>query len=263
MTTLEDRFQAAQPVLARLGRVDADGVPLRNTMMEQIAPDQWRIIREACFGVLWTRPGLSMEQRSLATISIITVLRRDENLKGHIHSGLDVGLSAEQIVEVMLQLLFYAGAPIANTALRIAYDVFKERNISVTPYHVYDTTEDPEASYRRGIAKRREVMGETFVGGFDGGDEVDQDWERYLLEYLWGSVWTRPGIDTPSRCLCTLTALTVVGTDQALSHYIQAAVRLGFTPAQINELFFHLTFYTGVSLARRGSAIARQVFAAH
>ncbi len=111
MTTLEERFQASQSVLARLGRVDANGVPLRNAVMEEIAPDQWRLIREACFGVLWTRPGLSMEQRSLATISVITVLRRDDNLKGHIHSGLDVGLTAEHIVEVMLQLIFYVGGP--------------------------------------------------------------------------------------------------------------------------------------------------------
>ena len=259
MTTLEERFQASQPVLARLGRVDANGIPLRNAMMEEIAPDQWRLIREACFGFLWTRPGLSMEQRSLATISIITVLRRDDNLKGHIHSGLDVGLTAEQIAEVMLQLIFYAGAPIANTALRIAYDVFKERGIQVSPYQIYNPNEDPEALYQRGLAQRREVMGETFPGDFEAGDEVDRDWERYLLEYLWGSVWTRPGLDLASRCLCTLTALTVVGTERALGHYIRAALRLGFSEEQIKELFFHLSFYTGVSLARRGAAITREV----
>jgi 4-carboxymuconolactone decarboxylase len=259
MATLEDRFQASGPVLTRLGRADANGIPLGNPMMEQIAPDQWRIIREACFGVLWTRPALSMEQRSLATISIITVLRRDENLKGHIHSGLDVGLTAEQIVEVMLQLIFYTGAPIANTALRIASDVFQERGIRVTPYQVYNPNEDPEELYRRGLAMRREVMGETFAGDFDAGDEVDRDWERYLLEYLWGSVWTRPGLDPQRRCLCTLTALTIVGTERAIGLYIRAALRLGFTAAQIKELFFHLSFYTGVSVARRGSAIARQV----
>jgi 4-carboxymuconolactone decarboxylase len=262
MTTLEERFDGSLAVLARLGRVDAHGSPLRNAMMEEIAPDQWRLIREACFGSLWTRPGLSMEQRSLATISIITVLRRDDNLKGHIHSGLDVGLTAEQIVEVMLQLIFYTGAPIANTALRVAHEVFKERGLQVQPYQVYDPSEDPEALYQRGLAMRREVMGETLAADLEATDEVDRDWERYLLEYLWGSVWTRPGLDLPSRCLCTLTALTLVGTERALGHYIRAALRLGFTGAQIKELFFHLSFYTGVSLARQGAAIARQILAA-
>jgi len=259
VTTLEERFQASRPVLARLGRADANGNPLSNAMMEEIAPDQWRLIREACFGSLWTRPGLSMEQRSMATISIITVLRRDDNLKGHIHSGLDVGLTAEQIVEIMLQLLFYTGAPIANTALRIAYDVFKERRLQVNPHRVYEPQEDPEALYQRGLAKRRGVMGDTLASDLDAGDEIDRDWERYVVEYLWGSVWTRPGLDTPSRCLVTLTAMTVVGTERALVQYIGAALRLGFSAAQVKELFFHLSFYIGDSLARGAAALVREV----
>ena len=202
---------------------------------------------------------MSMEQRSMATISIITVLRRDDNLKGHIHSGLDVGLTAEQIVEIILQLLFYTGAPIANTALRIAYDVFKERRLQVNPYRVYDPKEAPEVLYQRGLAKRREVMGDTVASDLGVGDEIDRDWERYMLEYLWGSVWTRPGLDTHSRCLVTLTAMTVVGTERALGQYIGAALRLGFSAAQVKELFFHLSFYIGDSLARGAVALVREV----
>ena len=115
MTTLEERFQASHPVLAQIGRADANGMALASPMMEEIAPDLSRLIREACWGVLWTRPALSVEQRSLITISVITALRRDDNLKGHIESGLDVGHSAERIVEIMIQLLYYVGAPMANT----------------------------------------------------------------------------------------------------------------------------------------------------
>src|ERR671923_2775555 len=114
--TLEERFQASRPVLARLGRADAHGHPLGNAMMEEIAPDQWRLIREACFGSLWTRPGLSMEQRSMATISIITVLRRDDKLKGHIHSGLDVGLTAGEKVGNIVPVVFFNGGPLPHNA---------------------------------------------------------------------------------------------------------------------------------------------------
>jgi 4-carboxymuconolactone decarboxylase len=258
MVTLEERFQASQPVLARLGRVDADGVPVPSATHVDISPDQWRIIREACFGTLWSRPALAIEQRSLATISVITVMRRDDNLKGHLHSGLDVGFSAAQIVEALLQLIFYVGAPIANTALELAYVVFKERGIQVHPYRVYDPAADPEVLYRRGLATRRQVLGDDPDGEFDAGHEVDRAWERYLLEYLWGSIWTRPGLDLASRCLCTLTAQTVLGTDQAIATYARAARRLGLAEASIEELFFHLSFYVGDSLARRGAVIARQ-----
>jgi 4-carboxymuconolactone decarboxylase len=260
MASLQERYEAAQPVLARLGRVDAAGVPLPSTVADEIAPDLARLIREACFGSLWTRPALSVEQRSLATISIITVLRRDDNLKGHIHSGLDVGLTPEQIVEVMIQLIFYAGAPIANTALRIAYDVFKERAIQVHPIRAFDPTEDPDALYQRGLATRRLVVGDDLGAEFDRDDETDAAWERYMLEYLWGSVWTRPGLDLQSRCICVLTAQTIIGTDRTIANFIRAALRVGLSETQVKELFFHLTFYTGIPPARRAMALAKQIF---
>ena len=93
MTTLEERFQASHPVRAKIGRADANGISRVNPMMDAIAPDLGRLIGEACWGMLWTRPALSVEQRSLITMSVITALRRDDNLKGHIESGLDVGHS--------------------------------------------------------------------------------------------------------------------------------------------------------------------------
>ncbi len=257
MDTLDDRYFASYPVLSRLGRADAGGVPVANATLSTVAPDLWRIIGEACFGVLWNRPGLTLEQRSMATISIISVLRRDDNLKGHIESGLDLGLSAAQIVEIILQIFFYAGAPIGTTALAIANDVFQERGVQVQPYRVFDATEDPQELQRRGRAKRQEVLGDLTIAG---DAVVDEDWDRYLLEYLWGSIWPRPGLDTPSRMLCTLAALTLVGTENTLRDHIRGALRVGLTEQQVNELFFHLTFYTGESLARHSRAIAREVF---
>ena len=271
MATLDERFRSGYPILSRLGRADADGVPVVNPMLSTIAPDLWRIIGEACFGVLWNRPGLTIEQRSMATISIIAVLRRDDNLKGHIESGLDLGLSPAQIVEIILQIFFYAGAPIGTTALDIANNVFQERAIVVQPYRVFDPTEDPEELYRRGLAKRQEVLGDVTIAGAAAGndagdtadnaaDPVDDDWERYLLEYLWGSVWPRPGLDTQSRMICTLAALTITGSETALTNHIRGARRVGLTEEQINELFFHLTFYTGAPIARQSRGLARQVF---
>ena len=57
-----------------------------------------------------------------------------------------------------------------------------------------------------------------------------------------------------------LSALSLVGSENALRNHVRGALRIGLTEAQINELFFHLTFYTGVSIARKGKAIAQQVF---
>ncbi|HWC29118.1 MAG TPA: carboxymuconolactone decarboxylase family protein, partial [Dehalococcoidia bacterium] len=137
MASLEERFQASVPVLAQLGRVDANGEPTVSPLFRDLAVDQWRLIREACFGVLWTRPLLSTRQRSITTVASLAVLRRDENLRGHILSALDVGLTPDEIVEIMLHLLFYTGAPISNTALQVAAEVFKQRGLTVEPARIY------------------------------------------------------------------------------------------------------------------------------
>ena len=257
MASLQERYLSSYPVLARLGRVDPEGVPVPSEMLSSNAPDLWRMIGEACFGVIWNRPGLSIEHRSMATISVIAALRRDDNLKGHIESGLDVGFSPSEIVEMLVQTFFYVGAPIGTTALAIACAVFEERGLSVDPIRVFDPVEDPESMLDRGITKRLEVLGDL---GANSGAAVDEDWDRYLLEYLWGSVWTRPGLDTVSRMVCTLAVLPLVATNRSMRDHIRGARRIGMTEEQINEVFFHLTFYTGESIARHARAIAREVF---
>ena len=93
-----------------------------------------------------------------------------------------------------------------------------------------------------------------------GDNSVDQEWDQYLLEYLWGSVWTRPGLDTISRMVCTLSVLPLVATNRSLRDHIRGARNIGMTEQQINEIFFHLTFYTGESIARHARVIARETF---
>ena len=257
MPSLEERYQASYPVLQRLGRADAQGLPVPSPMISRVAPDLWRMIGEACFGVIWNRPGLTMEQRSMSTISVISALRRDDNLKGHVESGLDVGFTPTEIVEMIIQIFYYVGAPIANTALSIANSVFEERGLTVEPIQVFDVNEDPESLLERGRAKRHEVLGEVRAGS---DQPVDQEWDQYMLEYLWASVWTRPGLDTVSRMVCTLSVLPLVGTNRSLRDHIRGARRIGMTEEQISEIFFHLTFYTGESIARHARVIARETF---
>lgn len=259
MATLEERFQASHRVRARLGRVGPDGISLPVQPQHDIAPDLERIIGEACFGLIWDRPGLSLEQRSMATISVLIALGRERQLKGHIEGGLNVGLPADQIVEVFIHLFFYLGAPTVNTALAVANEVFQERGIKVEPQRVYDPSEDLDQLFRRGQAKRREILEDPETETSGDLAEVDQARERYSREYLWGSVWSRPGLDMPSRVICTLSALTVLGRERMLRSYVGAALRVGLTRAQVMELFFHLSFYTGFPAAWSAVAVAKDV----
>ena len=61
MTSLEERFKPGLPSYLRLGHTDENGLPRRNAMMQEIAPDLARFIGEACWGSLWSRPQLTTE----------------------------------------------------------------------------------------------------------------------------------------------------------------------------------------------------------
>jgi len=260
MPSLEERFQAAVPVLAQLGRVDAKGDPVVSPMFRELAPDQWRIIQEACFGVLWTRDVLTTRQRSIITIASLAVLRRDENLRGHIASGLDLGLGPEEILEVILHLLFYAGAPITNTALGVVDEVFKQRGIDAQMARVFDPTEDAEAVHQRGMETRAQLFPDLSHPS-DTASEPQRAMEAYIVDYFWGSVWSRPGLSLQDRVIIAIAATATLGLEPLVSGYSRAALRLGLTSDQVEEVCFHLSFYIGVPMSLRAANTARQAMA--
>jgi len=78
------------------------------------------------WGEIWSRPGLSRAERSMITLTALTVLRQDEELAMHLRAALRNGLTPEQIAEVLLHTAVYAGVPAANRAFAIAARVLAE-----------------------------------------------------------------------------------------------------------------------------------------
>ena len=96
-------------------------------LMGDIAPKLAELTDEVLFGDVWARPGLSPRDRSLATISALIAMARPEQLRSHIRLGLQNGVTAEEIAEIITHLAFYAGWPTAITAVGIAREVFAEQ----------------------------------------------------------------------------------------------------------------------------------------
>lgn len=81
---------------------------------------------EACWGMVWTRPGLPRKTRSLLNIAMITVLNRPHELKLHIKSAFNNGVTRDEIKEVLLQVACYAGVPAGVDGFRLAREAFAE-----------------------------------------------------------------------------------------------------------------------------------------
>jgi 4-carboxymuconolactone decarboxylase len=88
--------------------------------------DFFNITVEHLFGDIWTRPGLELRERSMITITTLTVLARNPELKTHLRGALNAGITREKITEIMIHLAHYAGWPIAVNGLRIARELFDE-----------------------------------------------------------------------------------------------------------------------------------------
>lgn len=93
---------------------------------EQTTDDFARATVEHLFGDVWSRPGLPLRDRSLITVAALTVLGREQELKMHLRGALRVGISRDEIREVLLHLAHYGGWPVGVGGLRIATEVFAE-----------------------------------------------------------------------------------------------------------------------------------------
>ena len=83
---------------------------------------------EFSFGDIYSRPGLDLRAREIATIAALTALgNASPQLKVHIEAGLNVGLSREEITEAMMQMAVYAGFPAALNGLFAAKEIFALR----------------------------------------------------------------------------------------------------------------------------------------
>jgi len=89
----------------------------------KLAPDFYRYVAETAFGMIWSRPGLAIRDRSLVTCAQLAALGKTEELKAHLRGALNLGISKEELVEVLMQTAVYAGVPAANDALKAAAEV--------------------------------------------------------------------------------------------------------------------------------------------
>jgi 4-carboxymuconolactone decarboxylase len=95
--------------------------------LDDIAPDMVRYLMEFVFGEISSRPGLDMRAREITAVaSLASIGTAPNQLKVHIKGALNCGVTREEIVEVLMQVLVYAGFPAALTGLRLAKEVFKE-----------------------------------------------------------------------------------------------------------------------------------------
>ena len=114
----DDRYaQGMKTRRATLGDRHVDGAESRKTAFDE---DFQRYITEGPWGSVWSRDGITPRERSMVTVGLLAALGHHEELALHLRATRNTGASMDDVKEVLLQVAVYAGAPPANTAIKIA-----------------------------------------------------------------------------------------------------------------------------------------------
>ena len=95
---------------------------------------------------------------------------------------------------------------------------------------------------------------------FEGLEDIAPDLSRFVVEFPYSEIYTREEVDLKTRELCTVSALTVLGTIPQLKDHINAALNVGNTPIEIVEIIMQMTAYCGFPKAINGIVAAKEVF---
>ena len=175
----------------RLKEVDDQAGEKVIAALQDVAPDLGRHIVEFGFGQIYTRPGLTLRQRELATVAMLAALgNAAPQLKVHVEAALNVGLSREEIVETLIQTAVYAGFPAALNAVFAAQEVFARYQAPHRPLAPMAVAQAFAAALAQG-SLRRDLLAEDiewivpgdpartpWTGTRHGREAVDRFWQQ-------------------------------------------------------------------------------------
>lgn len=118
---------------------------------------------------------------------------------------------------------------------------------------------EPTDLFQRGMATRRAVLGDNHVNGAETAKtDFDTDFQTFITEGAWGSVWSRPGLSRRERSLITIALLAAAGHDEEVAMHVKATSNTGATAEDVKETLLHVAVYAGVPAANRAFRIAKR-----
>ncbi len=165
-------------------------------------------------------------------------------LRRHIGAGLDHGLTAEAIREILVQAGLYSGFSAAEETLALAGEVFAERAIQFPA----DPPEDAslEELDRRGTAFMADLHGNRATQGYASPDNpVTGQLYPAAIRYGYGEIWSRPGLGARERALVAIAAFTALRLPEQAAKFGQSALNVGLTKTQVIEAIIQTAPLTG------------------
>lgn len=117
---------------------------------------------------------------------------------------------------------------------------------------------------RKGQELRRQLLGDAYVEKIAKTvyhDPIMQKFAEVTSETIFGTLWSRPGLDLKTRALVSLVSDAATGRHEELAIHLRMALRQGWTEDELSEALLHLLGYVGAPLTREALLTAKKVFA--
>ena len=115
--------------------------------------------------------------------------------------------------------------------------------------------------YRRGKQVRESVLGPVHAARTaNSRTPFNADFQDFLMEYAWGEIWARPGLDRKTRSMITIAMLVGMGKLDELKLHFRATRNTGVSRDEVKELLMHAAIYCGVPAAFGAFQVAAQIF---
>lgn len=199
------------------------------------APSLMRTLNsEASYGAIWSRPGLALDDRMVCALAALAAVQRLPKLRRHVAAALDLGLSARAVVEILIQIGIYAGFAASEEAVEAASVVFAARNVAMPEETERDDTLD--ALTERGRQLMAQLHGDRASQGYASpGNTVTGALYPLAVQYGYGEIWFRPGLDLRRRALVAVAAFTALKLDGQVKKFGQSALNMGLSRTEVIE----------------------------
>ncbi len=216
----------------KLKQIDGEAGEAVVESLEDIAPDLAKYVIEFSFGDIYCRPGTTLKEKEIAVVGGLTAMgSAAPQLKVHINGALNVGVSTEELVEVILQMSSYSGFPSAINGINALKEVLQEKNIDFQPVH--ETQEgDRFAQGAKWLGMLDENQVDVLKENFQ---DIAPDLTEFVVAFGYGDIYSRKNLDPKLRQIATIAALTWHGhstTTTGIPH--QGRFKRRFNPGRDN-----------------------------
>ncbi|WP_174363031.1 carboxymuconolactone decarboxylase family protein [uncultured Caballeronia sp.] len=244
----------------KLALIEGTSEPSIVEALKDIAPDLAGFAISFVYGEIYTREGLSVEDRQIVTVAALAAMGGLESqLKFHIAGALNVGYTPSQLVELMTHLVVYAGFPAALNGVSAVREVFRNKGIVAVPTSL---AEPPESRFKAGLSALNEIDGAVGTRVIDSLSDISPDLGRFIVEFAFGEIYTRPGLNLFLRELATVAALAAMGSAMPqLKVHMHGFLNVGGSREQLVETIIQVAAYAGFPRAINAALVARDVLA--